>query len=371
MTNYIYLLKDGDVCKVGRTTQHNLNRLRQYPKNVILLFQIVCNNCMDAEKRILRQFKNKFEQRLEHGIEYFSGDYKVMIDIIYSIVTMDYDLLRLDNQLSEIKEEIKIPKNIQKLFPYELDEVTGGKQKFIMINEKHGTYQISYLKYDRTLQIGVLHIERRSYEFIREMIAEQCIVLDHVYDLDVLLESVSKFKIQIIVEEKFCYKIEPPSSFDKMRQLFCDILINGCIYASTHSDREDVLNLYNSELGQLSVDIGTKTPIVITLIKFNHKFYDFASYVYKYAPYIIRVDQNNNYYFLNYDKEYIGGIVPDVKIKEDFYLYDQSCTPWANKTNIIAITHKYKKIVTEYRLNRALNPCAQIDNVISFCVLKD
>ena len=92
-TNYIYLLQEREfiktkeiVYKVGRTTKPNYQRFNQYPNGSILVFQMICNNCINIEKEIIQIFKDSFNQKKELGNEYFEGDYKKMIDIIYSTI---------------------------------------------------------------------------------------------------------------------------------------------------------------------------------------------------------------------------------------------------------------------------------------------
>ena len=55
---YIYLLQEREfiktnenIYKVGMTKQENLKRLKQYPKDSVLLFQMICINCNDMEKK--------------------------------------------------------------------------------------------------------------------------------------------------------------------------------------------------------------------------------------------------------------------------------------------------------------------------------
>ena len=92
-SNYIYLLqerefiKTGDnIYKIGRTKKENCKRFNQYPNGSILLFQIICMDCESSEKHIISLFKEKFEQQKEIGNEYFRGNYKKMIDIIYNYI---------------------------------------------------------------------------------------------------------------------------------------------------------------------------------------------------------------------------------------------------------------------------------------------
>jgi len=93
MSQYIYLLQEREfiktkehVYKVGMTKKENHERFNQYPKGSVLLFQIICNNCKNMEKLVLKKFKETFKQRKDIGNEYFEGEYKSMIDIIYSTI---------------------------------------------------------------------------------------------------------------------------------------------------------------------------------------------------------------------------------------------------------------------------------------------
>lgn len=96
-TEYIYLLQEREfinskqpIYKIGKTKQENHKRFGQYPKGSILLFQIICSNCDDYEKKILNLFNHKFKKQPDIGREYFEGDYKKMINYIYNIVYL-YD----------------------------------------------------------------------------------------------------------------------------------------------------------------------------------------------------------------------------------------------------------------------------------------
>jgi hypothetical protein len=89
-TNYIYLIIEREfrktrenIFKVGMTKQKNDKRFKQYPKDSKLLFQMICKDCKNIEKQIIKLFKEKFKHRNDIGNEYFEGDYKIMIDTIY------------------------------------------------------------------------------------------------------------------------------------------------------------------------------------------------------------------------------------------------------------------------------------------------
>ena len=110
MTNYIYLLQEREfiktnekIYKVGMTQKENFQRFNQYPKGSVLLFQIICHDCKNMEVQVIKQFKEKFIQRKDIGSEYFEGNYKSMIDIIY---------LTVKSECIEEEEEEKITKPI-------------------------------------------------------------------------------------------------------------------------------------------------------------------------------------------------------------------------------------------------------------------
>ena len=94
MNNYIYLLKEREfiktnenIYKVGKTTQDNDNRIKQYPKGSKLLLLCDCiNNCSQIEHTIIQLFKSKYIQRKDIGNEYFEGDYKSMMNDIFTSI---------------------------------------------------------------------------------------------------------------------------------------------------------------------------------------------------------------------------------------------------------------------------------------------
>ena len=117
-TNYIYLLhvrefikSKENVYKVGMTTKKNFERFNQYPKGSDLLFQMRCNDCRIVETLILKKFMNTFKQRREYGNEYFEGDYKDMIDIIYLTIKDENNNCVIEDTLEtyEGKNDVKKP----------------------------------------------------------------------------------------------------------------------------------------------------------------------------------------------------------------------------------------------------------------------
>ena len=92
-TQYIYLLQEREfvrlnenVYKLGMTKQENLTRFKQYPKGSWLIMQIICNDCTILEREVIKLFTERFILRKDIGNEYFEGDYRSMIDVIYSAI---------------------------------------------------------------------------------------------------------------------------------------------------------------------------------------------------------------------------------------------------------------------------------------------
>ena len=99
--NYVYLLKEREfiktkepIYKIGKTTQENFKRFRQYPKQSTLLFHMICDDCDEVEKKIMILFSHKYINRTDIGNEYFEGDYHSMIDDIFKIVRKDKKILK-------------------------------------------------------------------------------------------------------------------------------------------------------------------------------------------------------------------------------------------------------------------------------------
>ena len=68
-TNYVYLLQEREfiktkenIYKVGMTKKENHKRFNQYPKGSILLFQLICNDCKNIEKLVIKNLKKRLNK---------------------------------------------------------------------------------------------------------------------------------------------------------------------------------------------------------------------------------------------------------------------------------------------------------------------
>jgi len=73
--------------------QSNLSRFKNYPKGSRLICQIECIDCKFVETIILRLFSDKFHKCNQYGNEYFEGDKKRMIDIVFIIIKFEQQIL--------------------------------------------------------------------------------------------------------------------------------------------------------------------------------------------------------------------------------------------------------------------------------------
>jgi hypothetical protein len=128
-TQYIYLLQEREfiktnenIFKIGKTKQNNNDRFKQYPKGSVLLFQIICCDCDNIERRLIKIFKEKYKQCKQIGNEYFDGDKQDMIKTIYDNITKKIVYINDTDECDEVEafmradEEIRY-ENIQDITP--------------------------------------------------------------------------------------------------------------------------------------------------------------------------------------------------------------------------------------------------------------
>ena len=204
MTNYIYLLQEREfikskenIYKVGMTQKENHKRFNQYPKGSVLLFQMICNNCKNIEKQIIKLFKEQFNHRKDIGSEYFEGEYKSMIKLIYLTITdeehVDVEPYDIEDDIEDDIEEDLILKHIRNvkskkyqenafkivcdkinnIFPdYQQDLSFGGTKKFIkikLLDEEYFVYYINpQLKTLTYSEDGDAYIGKDYYEDLSE-----------------------------------------------------------------------------------------------------------------------------------------------------------------------------------------------------------
>lgn len=93
LDHYIYLLQDrtavavnAHIYKVGKTTQPNFERFKNYPKGYKIIILTGCINCHTIEKNILELFRLKYIPRLDYDTETFEGSVISMRNDINDII---------------------------------------------------------------------------------------------------------------------------------------------------------------------------------------------------------------------------------------------------------------------------------------------
>ena len=124
--NYIYLLikkehilSKQNIYKIGKSTQYNHKRFKQYPSDSILLLQSNCNNCNIIENMIIHLFKQKYTHMSDIGKEYFKGDFLEMKDDINTIIKNNnnltlFDIISIKENEIKRREEEKLKKAQEK-----------------------------------------------------------------------------------------------------------------------------------------------------------------------------------------------------------------------------------------------------------------
>jgi hypothetical protein len=406
MSQYIYLLQEREfiktkeyVYKVGMTKKVNHERFNQYPKGSVLLFQIICDNCKNIENQVIKLFKQNFKLRKDIGNEYFEGEYKNMIDIIYSTVKNEKNIcdetIYYDNNEDE-EEDIKLKNNlmcekISKIFTdYRNDESFGGNKKYIKISMIDNEYIVFYINprlmehlqdyYENLsettfyeciiIQYKIHKNVADQLQYFNNLISKKLVYLDKIYDInstdfinkinktkfDIKIENYDEFQIHL-TNIKFYCKIT-----EKIRQLFhCNTIVNDCLYSTIVKEDEtyDIFKKIKNlkDYDNFRIDVGIQDYIVITLYKINSKYYDYKTFLRKYIPYVIRWDINNNYYIVNRDYEYIGLNSKSIDYTRqcEAYLFNDVNKPWDNMNNYIRFCNEYKKIIKENSLKECLN----------------
>ena len=85
-----FLKSNLPIYKIGRSSQENDKRIKQYPKGSRLICLINVEDSKFMEKEIISLFKHKYVQRRDIGSEYFEGNYVMMRKDIFDMV-MEYD----------------------------------------------------------------------------------------------------------------------------------------------------------------------------------------------------------------------------------------------------------------------------------------
>jgi hypothetical protein len=138
-----------------------LKRIKDYPKNSILLLYIITNDCDKKEKQIIQKFKEHFIHKKDIDNEYFLGDYKHMINIILSIISNDSSLLESSSNDSSI--DIVYFDYDNKIINFDNSHI---KDKEFIINNNLYYYELYYNKLFENDNNKIIRKTKRTYSTI-------------------------------------------------------------------------------------------------------------------------------------------------------------------------------------------------------------
>ncbi len=346
---YIYLLQEREfiktkenIYKIGKTTQPNHERLKQYPKGSSLLLQSVCSDCNIIEKELINEFKHKFKQRLDIGIEYFEGNYIDMIRVINTGIDNHNNHRCLS--LLQLKEENDKLKHRIKYLEREVQSQSISKFKYMEMKKENDILneKVIKLKQEKDKQYEMMSTTcdtlgdendslKKDNEALNDRINDYKLIIDdyyklisqeltysndyeyvHIYKYD--LQKLKNENIQTYIRiklgesyplpEKINYKVDNTSSYIKNKEmLYMDLDFASPI--DIHKNKQ-IIDLFKNDYKQYNVAIhigeevrysnngdGCMLVLIIDKIKYpeidiwnfdkyylNEHDYPFISYLY-------------------------------------------------------------------------------------------
>ena len=100
MFGYIYFIHTKEcidlnlpIYKIGRTVRDNpYLRLNNYTRGYVIYVVLQCNHAIEMEQLCLHFFREKYNRRLDYGLEYFEGDKFDMMRDLMSFRLMDLSI---------------------------------------------------------------------------------------------------------------------------------------------------------------------------------------------------------------------------------------------------------------------------------------
>ena len=401
---YIYLIKarefvnsNENVYKVGRTSQDQYKRFHGYPKGSLLLFHMNCKNSIKMERLVLEKFKNKYTQRKDIGREYFEGEHKTMIRIIFEVINdeKEDDEEHEDEEENE-DEELKCQK-ISKIFPdYKNDEIFGGNKKYVKVGIEDGTYFVCYINpyyyeccFDKWSDDTIKKYYLNEYgtsadnlQYFLRLIRGRKIHLDKIYDINSndFITKINKTKFDITIENFTDFQqthltnnnLGSSHVTTKITAIFeRNTIVNDYLYSSIVAETETYnvfkkfKNLKDFDDFSIIIELSDRIPII--LYKINSKYYHYETFLRRYIPYLIRWDSNNNYYILNREYEYIGlnTCCIEYECVGSAYLFNDGKKPWESVEEYVMFYNEFNKVINDNSLKDCLNEHVQTQHWLS------
>lgn len=105
---YLYMLikpefikSEETIVKIGRTERPFVESFKEYPNGSVILGVGHVKNCILGEKLLISEFKKYYQRRLDIGLEYFSGNLKMMkktfYDTLYRIAESELKVIPINS----------------------------------------------------------------------------------------------------------------------------------------------------------------------------------------------------------------------------------------------------------------------------------
>jgi len=262
--NYVYLLierefilLDKNIYKIGRSERKNYTRFLQYSNDSVLLFQIKCNDCKKMEKKIINIFKKNFSRQKRIGNEYFDGDLKKMISLMYDAVKNENNLTNEIDKKTPLNKELfkkmQIEKNINynQLFMNYCCEKKNirNDEKYISIHnemKKLGIHEENKEIFDKFINIIKSDKEIIKHQNLIKILKNKTInncdekislikKIENDNDISILNLNFSEDEPVIIddltykcLKNKFCSKKKKPINKHSLKVFYISMLKNLC-----------------------------------------------------------------------------------------------------------------------------------------------
>ncbi len=360
----IYLIQPSELVgteryKIGCSRKNDLDRVKKgYKKGTRYLCIMECIDPFKLENIIKKNFNDNF--KLISGNEYYEGDEFIMKNNFLKIID-NYNNDFINKK--EIKEEITdyesdIDSNIEEIKNifnnYDEDILFGGNKKLIKINiYENNDFQIilkiKYIDDNKEVNETIIDMDKKDetkcYYYLQKLVNNKIIENDKIYDLnnDKFIKKLLKYKhhnnVNLLPDtiteiKKLFYTYKSTNTIIE-KYFFNDTIINDDLYVSM-SISNNFFEIYHTLHWSKSFSI----------VKINNILYD-LKYIKKYVPYNIR-SNDENYYMLNRDYEYIGMNTKSLDFKFDYndeYIYGDDNTCY----NLYYVNNKgFKNIIKNY-----------------------
>ena len=141
LRKYEFVVTKQEIYKFGRSNKI-LKRIEDYPNGSIVHLLISCNDSTLHEKKILKIFREKYENKLYHGSESFLGSLDSMKETIINYVSElmmneGYKIVNQEILIERINEKTNknIPKRMQEIYNAEIINIPGIKKCNVDQNE--------------------------------------------------------------------------------------------------------------------------------------------------------------------------------------------------------------------------------------------